>query len=140
MGRKGGGERFTLTCPGSFFLSFDGVVEPSRALLATLRRPTYSKQASRSGAEPRSVVHLGRRLIGMLRISNRLEHAGGDERRALWKHQPADEQVSLRTGRPIGCGGCALTLLSRVSRRSWVSRCNIFRSSENLQAASTSSS
>ena len=71
--------------------------------------------------------------MDMVLVSNRLEHAGGDERRALWKHQPADEQVSLRTGRPIGCGGCALTLLSRVSRRSWVSRCNIFRSSENMQ-------
>ena len=100
-----------------------------------LRRPRYLKQASCSGAEPRNVVHLGRRLIAMLCILHRLEHAGGDERRALWKQQPADEQVNVRTARPIGCGAYAFTLLSRVSRRSWVSSCNIFWSSENIQSS-----
>ena len=80
-------------------------------------------------------MHLGRRLISMLCILHRLEHAGGDERRALWKQQPADEQVSVRTARPIGCGACAFTLLSRVSRRSWVSSCNIFKRSKNMQSS-----
>ncbi len=112
-------------------------VEPSRTVAgnAEAANNTYSTQASRSGAEPRHVVHPGRRLIDMVLVSNRLEHAGGDERRALWKQQPADEQVSLRTGRPIGCGGCDLTLLSRVSRRSWVISCNIFRRSEDMQSS-----
>ena len=75
----------------------------------------------------------------MLLVHHDLEHAGGNGAELCWKQQPADEQVSVRDENPIGCGGCAFTLLSRVSRRSWVSRCNIFRSSENLQAASTSS-
>ena len=81
-------------------------------------------------------MKLGRRLIDMVRVSNRLEHAGGDERRALWKQQPADEQVRFRTGRPIGCGGCAFTLLSRVSRRSWVVIVNMFIRSETMQGTS----
>ena len=77
-------------------------------------------------------MHLGRRLISMLCILHRLEHAGGDERRALWKQQPADEQVSLRTANPIGCGECAFTRLSRVSRRSWVGIVNIFMRSADM--------
>ena len=77
-------------------------------------------------------MHLGRRLISMLCILHRLEHAGGDERRALWKQQPADEQVSVRNVNPIGCGACAFTLWSRVSRRSWVGIVNIFMRSEDM--------
>jgi hypothetical protein len=131
-GAERGGERFTLIFPDPLFFPFNGRRVPVESRSATLRRPTYSKQASRSGTDPRSVVNLGRRLISMLRISNRLEHAGGDERRALWKQQPADVQVSVRTANPMGCGACPFIRLSRVLRRSWVVKCNMFRSSENM--------
>ena len=100
-----------------------------------LRRPRYSKQASCSGAEPMAVAHPGRRSIGMLLVHQDLEHAGGNGAELYWKQQPADEQVSVRNEKPIGCGGCTFTRLSRVSRRSWVSSFNIFRSSENLQSS-----
>ena len=100
-----------------------------------LRRPRYSKQASCSGAEPMNVAHPGRRSIGMLLVHQDLEHAGGNGAELCWKQQPADEQVSVRKEKPIGCGGCTFTRLSRVSRRSWVSSCNIFKRSKNMQSS-----
>jgi hypothetical protein len=64
-----------------------------------------------------------------------LEHAGSNGAELCWKQQPADEQVSVRNVNPIGCGACTFTLLSRVSRRSWVVSCNMFRRSENMQSS-----
>ena len=100
-----------------------------------LRRPRYSTQASCSGAEPKNVVHPGRRLIGMVLVDQDLEHAGGNGAELCWKQQPTDVQVSVRNEKGIGCGECALTLLSRVSRRSWVGSFNIFTCSENLHSS-----
>ena len=79
-----------------------------------------------------NVAHPGRRSIGMLLVHQDLEHAGGNGAELCWKQQPADEQVSVRNVNPIGCGGCTFTLLSRVSRRSWVGIVNIFMRSEDM--------
>ena len=71
----------------------------------------------------------------MLLVHQDLEHAGGNGAELCWKQQPTDVQVSVRNEKGIGCGECALTLLSRVSRRSWVGSFNIFTCSENLQSS-----
>ena len=70
----------------------------------------------------------------MLLVHQDLEHAGGNGAELCWKQQPTDVQVSVRNekGIAIGCGECALTLLSRVSRRSWVGIVNIFMRSEDM--------
>ena len=70
----------------------------------------------------------------MVLVDHDLEHAGGNGAELCWKQQPTDVQVSVRNDKGIGCGECALTLLSRVSRRSWVDSFNIFRSRENIQS------
>ena len=50
------------------------------------------------------------------------------------RQQPADVKVSGRTGRAMGCGGCAFTRVSCVLRRSWIVSVNIFNLSKNIQA------
>ena len=134
MGRKGGGERFTLIFPDPLFFSFNGRRVRVESRSASLRRPRYSTQASCSGAEPKNVVHPGRRSIGMLLVHQDLEHAGGNGAELCWKQQSTDVQVSVRNEKGIGCGECAFTLLSRVSRRSWVVTFNIFRRSDHIQS------
>jgi hypothetical protein len=73
----------------------------------TLKRPTYFTSNSRAGAEPISGVHPDRRLAGMLCSLRVLKLAGGDERRALRRQPATNVRVSVRTGRPMRCGGCA---------------------------------
>ena len=62
------------------------------------------------------------------------KYFGGVGAELCHRQQPADVKVSGRTGRAMGCGGCAFTRVSCVLRRSWIVSMNIFNLSENIQA------
>ena len=113
---------------------------PQRHLEAestTLRLARYFTPTSCAGAEPTSALHLYRGLAHMLASGCDHKFFGGVGAELCHRQQPADTKVSGRTGRAMGCGGCAFTCVSCMLHRLQLVIMNIFILSFNLRPTST---
>ena len=137
MGRNPGGQNWWVTLRRLLEGSSRWPQRHLEAESATLRRARYFTPTSCAGAEPTSAVHLYRGSAHMLASCSDHECFGGVGAELCHRQQPADVKVSGRTGRAMGCGGCAFTCVSCMLHRLQLVIMNIFILSFNLRPTST---